>query len=93
MRVIDTNWPLTGQQPTKSVCVKFTNDTGTKEVSIAADTSCDAFQDMVRCDIRLYLILAGGAHPEVTAEVFKQKGDVYATNDNITKALRWLKKK
>lgn len=66
------------------VCIKFQNRDGTREVSIAADDSCGAFEHMERCDIRCFM-----SNLDVTMDVFRFDG-VDASNANVATALAWL---
>lgn len=69
---------------TSAVCVKWVDNAGRKEVSIAADDSCGAMWVMGRCEIRCY-----HDGKDVTVEVFNDK-NVHASNADVRKALRWL---
>lgn len=76
-----------------AVCVKWMNDSGTKEVSIACNDSAGALQTMARCDLRCYARTWDGSsvrERNVTETVFKDRRDVWASNENVRKALDWL---
>jgi len=62
---------------------------GLKEISIACDDSCGMMKDYSRSDIRLYRDNKNATH-EVWPEV-GPSGTVYATLENIEKAIAWLK--
>lgn len=96
MFVIDVDHRVDTTQRTHAVCVKFHNDAHTREVSIAADDSCESMKYIGRCEIRCYQchdeedVRATGM--DVTANVFGEVwNSVPATIDNVQKALSWLK--
>ena len=84
MYVVNTDYRL---KHVTQVCIKFNNAVGNREVSIACDDSCGAFQEMKRCDIRMYT-----DGNDVTHAVFgvEKSGTVHASNENVMKALQWL---
>lgn len=67
-------------------CIKFVN--GNKEVSIACDDSCGAFEDLSRSDIRCF-----NNNSDVTDEVFQCEllEVVRAELDNFQLAWNWLR--
>jgi hypothetical protein len=62
---------------------------GPKEISIACDDSCGVMMDYGRSDLRLYR-----NNKNVTHEVwpdYQPHGTIYASLENIEKAIAWLK--
>lgn len=71
-----------------AVCVKWVNNAGDKEVSIAANDSCGAMSVMGRCNIRCYAGPSLAA--DVTEQVLGPDACHDASNANLRKALEWL---
>lgn len=66
--------------------VKIRN--GAKEISIACDDSCGKLPHLSRSDIRLYRL-----DTNVTKELWPETenyGTVYASIENLAKAIKWL---
>jgi hypothetical protein len=71
---------------TNHACLKITN--GSKEISIAFDDSCGAFQDLSRGDIALFQ-----NDKEVTQTVFNPDEwgrTVHAALESLKKAIAWV---
>ena len=84
MHVVHTGFPRIDHLD--AVCIKFTSEDNTREVSIACDDSCGTQVVTCRADIRLY-----EQNQDVTGTVFRgYEGSLGYTNADMGRAMQWL---